>query len=173
MRLQIIGAVIVIAATAYFSYDYGVASTELANQKRQNELLDKMEQKQDEAFTLSVELAKQQPIVDIQYRTVEKEVIKYAQANNDKQCIANDHDWLLIRANAVRTHNQSIGVQQPAPVPDDPTQTTRSDSPYQQDAEVLAEDVSNLKTCAENAKQLLSLQTWIKAQLPSYQEEPK
>ncbi len=139
-----------LAVTAYFSYDYGVTRTQYANQTRQNALLDKLEQKQNEAYELAVTLARQKPVIDIQYRTIEKEVIRYAQTHSDKQCVANDNDWLRIRADAVRAHNRAIGIQPAAPVPDDPTQTTGSKEPYQTDTEVLAEDVSNLKICAEN-----------------------
>jgi len=160
-----LGAVAILATTAYFSYDYGVTSNERANQVAQNKLLDKLEKKQDEAYALAVELANQEPIVTIQYRTIEKEVIKYAQVNTHKQCVANDAHWLRIRADAVRAHNRAIGIFQPAPVPNDPTQTPRSAIPYERDAEVLAQDVVNLKTCAENAKKLQSLQKWIEAQL--------
>ena len=163
-----LGAILLLALTSYFSYDYGATSNERSNQVAQNKLLDKLEQKQDEAYVLAVELANQEPIVNIQYRTIEKEVIKYAQANTNKQCVANDAHWLRIRADAVRAHNRTIGIFQPAPVPNDPTETTRSSTPYERDAEVLAEDVVNLKTCAENAKKLQSLQTWIRAQLPGY-----
>lgn len=165
LPLQTLIVLALLAATAWFSYDYGVTSTEHAGQIQQNRLLDKLEQKQDEAFALAVTLASQKNVVDIRYRTIEKEVIKYAQANTDKQCIADDDDWLRIRADAVRAHNRAIGVQQPATVPDDATQTTGSQRPYQRDAEVLAQDIHNLKTCAENAKKLQSLQEWIGAQL--------
>lgn len=160
-----LGVVIVIGLVAYFSYDYGVTSTERAAQIEQNRLLDKLETKQNEAFKLAVELANQEPIIDTKYRTIEKEVIVYAQKNNAKQCVARDDDWLHIRADAVRAHNQSIGVQPSASVPDDPTQAPAS-AGYRSDAEVLAEDVANIKTCAENAKKLDSLQKWIRAQLP-------
>lgn len=160
-----LGLVLLLVLTAYFSYDYGVTSNERRNQVAQNKLLDKLEQKQDEAYELAVELANQEPIVNIQYRTIEKEVIKYAQANNDKLCVATDDNWLRIRADAVRAHNRAIGIQQPATVSDDSTQATGSPIPYERDAEVLAQDVVNLKTCTENAKTLLSLQIWIKTQL--------
>lgn len=164
-RFKVAGLVALFIATAYFSYDYGVTSAERSNQRAQNTLLDKLEQKQNEAFLLAVKLAKQQPMVDIQYRTIEKEVIKYAQANNNKQCVASDANWLRIRSDAVRAHNRAIGIQQPATVSNDAPQATGSQRPYQQDAEVLAEDVVNLKTCTENAQKLYALQEWIKAQI--------
>lgn len=161
---------IAFVGSVFFAYDYGVSSTKLAMQENQNSLLDKLEIKQNEAFELAVELANQKPIVEIEYRTIEKEVIKYAQANNDKQCVANDDDWLRLRAHAVRAHNRAIGIQQPAPVSNDAAQTAGSSNAYQRDAEVLAEDVLNIKTCAENAQKLQALQTWIKAQIPAYTE---
>ena len=167
-QFELLAFIVILTTTAYFAYDYGVTSTEHANQIAQNKLLDKLEQKQDEAYVLAIELANQEPIVNIQYRTIEKEVIKYAQANNDKQCVVNDAHWLRIRADAVRAHNRTIGIFQPALVPDDSTITTGGSTPYQRDVEVLAEDVNNLKTCAENAKKLQSLQTWIRAQLSGH-----
>ncbi|MCG9785378.1 hypothetical protein L1D52_24015 [Vibrio brasiliensis] len=160
-----LGVVIILGLIAYFSYDYGVTSTAHAAQVEQNRLLDKLETKQNEAFKLAVELATQEPIVDIQYRTVEKKVLVYAQENPDKQCVSSDTEWLRIRSDAVRAHNQSIGVQSPAPVTHDPTEAATG-ARYRSDAEVLAEDVYNLKTCAENAQKLDSLQRWIRAQLP-------
>lgn len=161
--LKPISVVIVLSCVAYFSYDYGVTSTQAKALKQQNALWDKVEQKQDEAFKLAVKLANQKPDIRIKFREIEKEVIKYAQANNNKQCVVTDPDWLRIRAQSVRAHNRAIGVQQPTAIPDGTTATSPG---YQRDAEVLAEDVANLETCAENARQLLSLQEWIKAQVP-------
>jgi len=169
MNIKLIAYFSVLAATAWFFYDYGVTSAEHASQIKQNQLWDKVEAKQNEAFTLAVTLANQTNKIDIRYRTIEKEVIKYAKTHADKQCIANDNDWLHIRADAVRAHNRAIGIQQPAPVPDDSAKTTGSNKPYQQDAEVLAEDVYNIKTCAETAHKLLSLQEWIRAQINTTQ----
>lgn len=159
--LKPIGLVIVLSCVAYFSYDYGVTSTQAKALKHQNALWDKVEQKQDEAFKLAVKLANQKPDIRIKFREIEKEVIKYAQANNDKQCVVTDPDWLRIRAQSVRAHNRAIGIQQPSTISDG---TTATPPGYQRDADVLAEDVANLETCAENARQLLSLQEWIKAQ---------
>lgn len=156
-----LGIVAVLGGIAYISYDYGVATTQAKTLKAQNALWDKVEQKQNEAFQLAVKLANQKPDIRIQFREIEKEVIKYAQNNRDKQCVVNDADWLHIRAESVRAHNRAIGVQQPAAVSDG----TAAATPYQRDAEVLAEDVANIQTCTETAKQLLDLQTWIKAQL--------
>ncbi|OEE30734.1 hypothetical protein A1QO_15490 [Vibrio genomosp. F10 str. ZF-129] len=162
-----LGIVAVLGCVVYFSYDYGVTTTEAKALKAQNALWDKVEQKQDEAFQLAVKLANQKPDIRIEFREIEKEVIKYAQKNNDKQCVVNDPDWMHIRAESVRAHNRAIGIQQPSTVTDGAPKTATS---YERDAEVLAEDVSNVQTCAENAQQLLSLQTWIKAQLkPSMQ----
>ena len=158
---------VVLGGVAYLSYDYGVTTTEAKALKAQNALWDKVEQKQDEAFQLAVKLANQKPDIRIEFREIEKKVIKYAQKNSDKQCVVNDPDWMHIRAESVRAHNRAIGIQQPSTVSDGSTKTATS---YERDAEVLAEDVANLQTCAENAQQLLSLQTWIKAQLnPSLQ----
>ncbi|NOH61142.1 hypothetical protein [Vibrio sp. RE88] len=157
----------VLGSVAYFSYDYGVTTTEAKVLTAQNALWDKVEQKQEEAYFLAVELAEQKQAMEIRYRTIEKEVIKYVQKNSDKQCVVNDADWLRIRADAVRAHNRAIGIQQPSTVSDGATKTATS---YERDAEVLAEDVANIQTCAENAQQLLSLQIWITAQLrPSLQ----
>lgn len=161
--IKTIAVTAVLGGIAYFSYDYGVTTTEAKALKEQNALWDRVEQKQDEAFQLAVKLANQKPDIRIKFRTIEKEVIKYAQKNSDKQCIVNDPDWMHIRAQSVRAHNRAIGIQQPTPIFDGSTKATTS---YERDAEVLAEDVANLQTCAENAQQLLSLQTWIKAQLP-------
>ncbi|NOI29545.1 hypothetical protein F0255_12840, partial [Vibrio coralliilyticus] len=83
------------------------------------------------------------------------------QKNSDKQCVVNDPDWMHIRAESVRAHNRAIGIQQSATFPDGPAATS---SGYERDAEILAEDVANLHTCAENAHQLLALQKWILSQ---------
>ena len=152
----------VLGGVAYLSYDYGVTTTEAKALKAQNALWDKVEQKQDEAFQLALKLANQKPDIRIEFREIEKKVIKYAQKNSDKQCVVNDPDWMHIRAESVRAHNRAIGVQQPSAIFDDTTKTTVH---YERDAEVLAEDVANLKNCSENAQKLLQLQRWISAQL--------
>ncbi|ANU36283.1 hypothetical protein [Vibrio scophthalmi] len=171
-KIKLIALFVAFTGVAYFFYDYGVSSTNIAAKKSQDELFAKLEVKQNEAYELAVDLANQKPIVEIEYRTIEKEVIKYAQANSDKQCVVNDDDWLRVRADAVRAHNRAIGFQQPATVSDDTTKTARSSSnAYERDAEVLAEDVANLKTCTENAQKLQSLQIWIKAQIPSHSDQ--
>ncbi|NAW58759.1 MULTISPECIES: hypothetical protein [unclassified Vibrio] len=163
--LKVVGVLSAFGLVAWLSYDYGVKSTQVSAQKMQDALYDKMEKKQDEAYVLAVKLAMQKPAVAIQYRTIEKEVIKYAQKNNDKQCVVNDADWLRLRADAVRAHNRAIGLQHPAPISDGAAQTAGRATGYERDAEILAEDVNNLKSCAENAKQLLQLQMWIKSQM--------
>lgn len=151
----------VLGGVAYLSYDYGVTTTEAKALKEQKALWDKVEQKQDEAFQLAVKLANQKPDIRIEFREIEKEVIKYAQKNGDKQCVVNDLDWMHIRAESVRAHNRAIGIQQPATIADGSARTVTS---YERDAEVLAEDVANIETCAENARKLLSLQAWINSQ---------
>ncbi|KZX57489.1 hypothetical protein A3712_04490 [Vibrio sp. HI00D65] len=151
-----------LSGVAYFSYDYGVTTTEVKALKAQNALWDKVEQKQNEAFQLAVKLVNQKPDIRIEFREIEKKVIKYAQQNIDKQCVVNDPDWMHIRAQSVRAHNRAIGIQQPSTVSDGAAQTVTS---YERDAEVLAEDVANLETCAENARQLLALQEWINGQM--------
>ncbi|PMN12747.1 hypothetical protein BCT39_23845 [Vibrio lentus] len=150
------------SGVAYCSYDYGVTTTEVKALKAQNALWDKVEQKQNEAFQLAVKLANQKPDIRIEFRKIEKEVIKYAQKNNDKQCVVNDPDWMHIRAQSVRTHNRAIGIQQPTTVPDGATKTATG---YEQDAEVLAEDLANIETCAENGARLRALQNWINIQI--------
>lgn len=157
-----LGIVAVLGGVAYFSYDYGVATTQAKALAAQSALWEKVEKKQDEAFRLAVKLANQKPDIRIEFREIEKEVIKYAQKNSDKQCVVNDPDWMHIRAESVRAHNRAVGIQQSSTVSDGATKTVTS---YERDAEVLAEDVANLQTCAENAQQLLSLQKWINAQL--------
>lgn len=152
----------VLGGVAYLSYDYGVTTTEAKVLKAQNALWDKVEQKQDEAFQLAVKLANQKPDIRIEFREIEKEVIKYAQKNSDKQCVVNDPDWLHIRAESVRAHNRAIGIQQPSTVSIGTAKTVTS---YERDAEVIAEDVANLETCAENARRLVSLQRWLAGQL--------
>lgn len=164
-KFKLLAVTAAFVAVAYVSYDYGVTTTEAKAQKAQNTLWNKVEQKQDEAFQLAVKLANQKPDIRIQFREIEKQVIKYAQSNHDKQCVVNDDDWMHLRERGVRAHNRAIGIQPPAPVPNDATQAATG---YERDAEVLAEDIANLKTCAENAQKLLQLQTWIKAQLPNY-----
>lgn len=151
-----------LGGVAYLSYDYGVTTAEAKALKAQNALWDKVEQKHDEAFQLAVKLANQKPDIRIEFREIEKEVIKYAQKNTDKQCVVNDPDWMHIRAESVRAHNRAIGIQQPSTISDGATKAVTS---YERDAEILAEDVANIETCAENARRLLSLQTWIEAQL--------
>jgi len=162
---KIIGVVALLGAVAYFSYDYGVTSTTAADQEEQNRLLDKLETKENEAFKLAVQLANQKPIIQTEYRTIEKKVLVYAQDNPDKQCVANDTEWLHIRADAVRAHNRAIDIQSPAAGVNDPAAAVDG-SGYRSDAEVLAEDVANLQTCTENAAKLDSLQKWIRSQLP-------
>jgi hypothetical protein len=157
----------VLGGVAYLSYDYGVTTTEAKALKAQNALWNKVEQKQNEAFQLAVKLANQKPDIRIEFREIEKEVIKYAQKNSDKQCVVNDPNWLHIRAESVRAHNQAIGIQPPSTVSDGATKIVTS---YERDAEVLAEDVANLQTCAENAQQLKRLQTWIKVQIPAFKK---
>ncbi|MBW3695741.1 hypothetical protein EK599_08540 [Vibrio sp. T187] len=152
----------VLGSVAYLSYDYGVTTTEAKTLKAQNALWDKVERKQDEAFQLAVILASQKPDIRIEFREIEKEVIKYAQKNSDKQCVVNDPDWMHIRAESVRAHNRAIGIQQPSTVSDGVTKTATS---YERDVEVLAEDVVNIQMCAENAQQLMMLQAWIEKQL--------
>ncbi|WP_295898982.1 hypothetical protein [uncultured Vibrio sp.] len=159
---KILGLIALLMMCGYYSYDYGMTSTQAKAMKKQNALYDKMEQKQDEAYQLAVQLANQKLDVQVAFRTIEKKVIKYAQNNSDKQCVVIDPEWMLIRADSVRAHNRAIGIQQPAPVSDGATPTTAA---YQRDTEVLAEDVANIQTCAENAKKLRDLQTWINAQL--------
>ncbi|NOI32354.1 hypothetical protein, partial [Vibrio coralliilyticus] len=97
----------VIGGVTYLSYDYGVTTTEAKALKAQNALWDKVEQKQNEAFQLAVKLANQKPDIRIEFREIEKEVIKYAQKNSDKQCVVNDPDWMHIRAESVRAHNRA------------------------------------------------------------------
>ncbi|MBU2898046.1 hypothetical protein [Vibrio hepatarius] len=161
-QLKALSVLTGLTLVAYLSYDYGVTSTQLNNERSQDVIFDKLERKQEEAYTLAVALASQQQRIEIRYRTIEKEVFKYAQKNHDKQCIITDPNWMRIRAESVRTHNRAIGIQQPSPVSDGATKTATS---YERDAEVLAEDVANLQTCAENAQQLLSLQRWISSQI--------
>ncbi|AIW21145.1 hypothetical protein F0267_14000 [Vibrio coralliilyticus] len=153
----------VLGGVAYLSYDYGVTTTEAKALKAQNALWDKVEQKQDEAFQLAVKLANQKPDIRIEFREIEKEVIKYAQKNSDKQCVVNDSDWLRIRSNAVRAHNRALSIEQSASVFDDATQTPRAPTVYERDSEVLDQDIHNLSICAENAKKLQLLQSWIKS----------
>ncbi|MFN3019210.1 hypothetical protein ACK1CN_25035 [Vibrio coralliilyticus] len=153
---------VVLGGVAYLSYDYGVTTTEAKALKAQNALWDKVEQKQDEAFQLAVKLANQKPDIRIEFREIEKEVIKYAQKNSDKQCVVNDPDWMHIRAESVRAHNRAIGIQQPTTVSDG---SAAAASGYERDAEVLDEDVANFQTCAENAQKLQALQIWITAQI--------
>ncbi|MGY3687561.1 hypothetical protein ACXAAV_12865 [Vibrio coralliilyticus] len=162
--LKAVAFAAVLGGVAYLSYDYGVTTTEAKALKAQNALWDKVEQKQDEAFQLAVKLANQKPDIRIEFREIEKEVIKYAQKNSDKQCVVNDPDWMHIRAESVRAHNRAIGIQQPATIPDGPAAATPS---YQRDAEVLAEDVANFEICAENAQNLKALQIWITNQIKS------
>ena len=152
----------VLGGVAYLSYDYGVTTTEAKALEAQNALWDKVEQKQNEAFQLAVKLANQKPDIRIEFREIEKEVIKYAQKNRDKQCVVNDSDWMHIRAESVRAHNRAIGIGHPSTVSNGHATAA---SGYERDAEVLAEDVANLQICAENAQQLQSLQTWIRSQL--------
>ena len=159
--IKAIGTVAAVSTVVYLSYDYGVVTTKVSAQRAHDSLWEKVEQKQNEAFQLAVTLANQQPDIRIQYREIEKEVIKYAQKHNDKQCVARDAEWLHIRAETVRAHNRAIGFQRPAPITDGAATTFA----YQLDAEVLAEDVANIETCTENAQRLRALQLWIKAQL--------
>ncbi|GEA22300.1 hypothetical protein [Vibrio harveyi] len=154
--------VALIGGLTYFSYDYGKTTAENAARENEQKLLDKVEQKDQEAYELAVKLANQKP----QFKTIEKKVIKYVEKNSDKRGVANDTEWLLLRSDAVREHNQAIGVQQSTAGANDPTKAANSDAPaYTSDGLVLAEDISNIKTCAENAKKLADLQAWISSQM--------
>lgn len=156
----------VLTAVSYFSYDYGFTKAQRMAQDQADKLWDMVEVKQNEAYQLAVELAMQKPVVQVKFKTIEKKVIKYVQAHKDQRCIANDAEWLHIRAESVREHNSAIGVQPSASGADGSTETA-SDYQYRSDGEILSEDVANFHTCAENARQLLDLQTWIKSQLPA------
>lgn len=155
---------ILIGSVAYVSFDYGVTKTENAADKREQALFEKIEKKQNEAYELAVTLARQKPVIEIKYKTIEKEVIKYVEKHSDKRCVVDDADWLRIRADAVREHNQAIGIQRPATVVNDTARAADSGA-YTSDGQVLAEDVSNFKTCAGNAKRLKDLQAWININL--------
>ncbi|WP_299141327.1 hypothetical protein [uncultured Vibrio sp.] len=157
-----LGMAAFMGGVAYYSYDYGVTSTQAKAHQVQNALFDKIEQKQDEAFQLAITLANQKPDIRVQYREIEKEVIKYAQKHSDKQCVVHDPDWLHVRAESVRAHNRAIDIQPPSSLPDGAASAATG---YERDVEILAEDVANLQICAENAHQLLSLQKWIDAQI--------
>ncbi|NGZ18010.1 hypothetical protein G6Z94_11735 [Vibrio aestuarianus] len=149
-----------IGSVAYASFDYGVTKTENAATKREQALFDKIEKKQNEAFDLAVTLAKQNPVIQTKFKTIEKKVIQYVEKHSDKRCVVDDADWLRIRAEAVREHNRAIRVQRPASRTDDTARTVDGGA-YTSDGQVLAEDVSNIKTCTENAKRLKDLQAWI------------
>ena len=154
--------VALVCGLTYFSYDYGKTTAENVARENEQKLLDKVEQKEQEAYQLAVKLAKQKP----QFKIVEKEVIKYVEKNSNKRCVANDVEWLRVRADAVREHNQTLGFQQSTAGTNDPTEAANSDAPaYTSDGLVLAEDISNIKTCAENAKKLADLQAWISSQI--------
>ena len=155
---------VLLGSVAYVSFDYGVTKTENAANKREQALFDKIEKKQNEAFDLAVTLAKQKPVIQTKFKTIERKVIKYVEKHSDKRCVVDDADWLRIRADAVREHNQAIGIQRPAAVSDD-TADPVSGGRYTSDGQVLAEDISNIKTCAENAKRLGDLQAWININL--------
>lgn len=158
--IKSVAAIVTLGTVAYCAYDYGVVSTEAKAYQAQEAMWGKIEKKQDEAFTLAVQLANQKPQIRIRYREIEKKVIHYVQSNPDKRCVVDDADWLRIRSDAVRAHNRAIGLQPAASVADGATSTAH----YQSDAELLAEDVANLQTCAENAQQLKALQQWIAGQ---------
>lgn len=153
-------AIVALGTVAYCAYDYGVVSTEAKAYQDQEAMWGKIEKKQDEAFTLAVQLVNQKPQIRIRYREIEKKVIHYVQSNPDKRCVVDDADWLRIRSDAVRAHNRAIGLQPATSVSDGATTATQ----YESDAELLAEDVANLQTCAENAQQLRALQQWIAGQ---------
>ncbi|ROO49121.1 hypothetical protein [Vibrio crassostreae] len=158
--IKSVAAIVTLGTVAYYAYDYGVVSTEAKAYQAQEVMWGKIEKKQDEAFTLAVQLVNQKPQIRIRYREIEKKVIHYVQSNPDKRCVVDDADWLRIRSDAVRAHNRTIGLQPAASVADGATSTAY----YQSDAELLAEDVANLQTCAENAQQLRALQQWIAGQ---------
>lgn len=155
---------ILIGSVSYVSFDYGVTKTENAADRREQALFDRIEEKQNEAYELAVTLARQKPVIQTKFKTIEKEVIKYVEKHSDKRCVVDDADWLRIRADAVREHNQAIGVQRPAPLANGAAGAADSGT-YTSDGQVLAEDVSNIKTCAENAKRLRDLQAWISANI--------
>lgn len=153
-----------IGSVAYLSFDYGVTKTENAANKREQALFDKIDIKQNEAFDLAVILANQNPIIQTKFKIIEKKVIEYVEKHSDKQCIANDDDWLHISANSVREHNRAIGIQRPTSGANGATGAANSGI-YSSDGQVLAEYVSNIKTCTVNAKRLKDLQAWININL--------
>ncbi|CAH6980848.1 hypothetical protein VCHA29O37_460017 [Vibrio chagasii] len=111
---------LVIIAVAYFSYDYGIKTNEQAHTDAQNALLDKLEAKQDEAYQLSYELATREPIIETEYKEIEKQVIKYVQKNNDERCVSNDGVRVRLRAESIRAYNRAVNIHEPAAPINDP-----------------------------------------------------
>ncbi len=111
---------LVIIAVAYFSYDYGIKTNEQAHTDAQNALLDKLEAKQDEAYQLSYELATREPIIETEYKEIEKQVIKYVQKNNDVRCVSNDGVRVRLRAESIRAYNRAVNIHEPADPINDP-----------------------------------------------------
>ncbi len=103
-----------IAAIAYFSYDYGVKTNEQAHTDAQNALLDKLEVKQAEAYQLSYELATREPIIETEYKQIEKQVIKYVQNNSDVRCVSSDSERVRLRAESIRAYNRAVNIHEPA-----------------------------------------------------------
>ncbi|NOH26191.1 hypothetical protein F0267_25835 [Vibrio coralliilyticus] len=121
--LLLIGA---IAGLAYLSYDYGHTSAveqyqaeKIELQAAKDKLLDKLADKNDEAYLLAFRLATQSEKVRTEVKEIEKEVIKYVQENPDNQCVVNDGEWLRIRAAALRAYNRAVSVHEPTAALDD------------------------------------------------------
>nr|WP_241904549.1 hypothetical protein [Vibrio lentus] len=115
-----LGVVVALSAISYLSYDYGIKTNEQAHTDAQNALLDKLEAKQAEAYQLSYELATREPIIETEYKEIEKQVIKYVQKNNDVRCVSSDSERVRLRAESIRAYNRAVNIHEPADPINDP-----------------------------------------------------
>lgn len=113
-KLKIVLALGALALVAFKSYDYGVSKTtahyqqeEINRAAAQLDLYDRLEAAENDAFTLSLALANQKPVIQEKFKTIEKKVIKYVQSTNT-QCVIHDSDRLQLRAEAIHSYNAAI-----------------------------------------------------------------
>ncbi|CAM3933508.1 hypothetical protein VIAQ111709_19745 [Vibrio aquimaris] len=161
-----------VAFVVWKVYDYGVTKTALeyeqarlkevaALQEENDKLFAKLEKAQDDAFALSVAQANQKPIIQTKFKTVYREVRKYAQ-DHRRTCIVDDPDWLRIQSSAVKSHNEAIQAPETASGSHGATSAAYT---VTSDADALGVTVDNIQTCAETATRLKSLQDWVKLAL--------
>lgn len=166
-----IGIAGLVAFLCWKVYGYGVSKTELKYkeielarvvqyQKDVDEINAQLEVKDAENYALETALAKK-PRVEIVYKPLKEKVTNYVIEKPVTTCIADNAEWLSIRADGINKHNQAIGMPKASTVAND---TARTAQEYTSDSQILIEDVNNIETCAINARRLKDLQEWLSNQ---------